>query len=312
MILETAQQMKRRPEQYSNAMMGRCMALFFEKPSLRTRVSFELGFAKLGGRAIYLDQQGVRMGERESVSDCAKNLERWTDVIVARTYLHETICELAQAADVPVINALSDQFHPCQALADVLTLAEQFGDHHWPDVGLAYIGEGNNVCHSLMLIAATIGMRLTIITPAGSEPAPHVTMVARELAKHSEATINVTNDLDAVRQHDVVYTDTWTSMGSEAVDDDCLKAFEAYQINARVMALAGEQSVFMHCLPAKRGREVTAEVIDSPRSIVFDQAENRMHAQNALLVHLLSPGQKPDISIRPTATHASTVPSESH
>lgn len=286
-LLTTALAFKRNPAEFRQSLSGRTLTMLFEKPSLRTRVSFELGFAKLGGQALYIDHQGTRIGDRESAADCAKNLERWTDVIVARTFDHNTVQELADAASIPVINALSDRFHPCQALADILTLAELFPYRGWRGIALAYVGDGNNVCHSLLLICAILGIQLTVITPPGYEPDGDVEAGARDLAIRSGADITVTNDLSAVSDHHVIYTDTWVSMGSEDQANARLQAFAPYQVTEELLIQAGPNTRFMHCLPAKRGSEVASEVIDSARSVVFDQAENRMHAQNALLLHLL-------------------------
>lgn len=287
-LLATAIMIKRDYWPLHDHFTGRSMVMLFEKPSLRTRLSFEIGFARLGGHPVYLDQQAVRIGERESASDVAKNLERLADVIVARTFSHDTIEQLACAARVPVINALSDRFHPCQAMADMLTIAEHFPNREWRDLSLAYIGDGNNVCHSLMLASAILGMRMTIVTPEGYAPAADVMQSTEQLAAESGASITITHDVQAIKNHNVVYTDTWVSMGSEAEAADRLKRFKPYQVTPAVMKLAGPDAVFMHCLPAYRDKEVAAEVIDGPQSIVFDQAENRMHAQNALLLHLLS------------------------
>lgn len=287
MIVATALTLKSNYHLYQSAFAGRSMVMLFEKPSLRTRMTFEIGFAKLGGHPIYVDQQSARIGQRESISDCAKNLERWTDVIVARTFSHETIEQLAEHSRVPVINALSDRFHPCQALADVLTIAQHLPDRTWSELSAAYIGDGNNVCHSLMLAAALLGMKLTVITPKGYEPAADVVAQAKSLAKASGAALAQTNDVKAVAGHDAVYTDTWISMGAEAEAEQRIKVFAPYQVTAKLMKAAGPNAIFLHCLPAYRGKEVAADVIDGPQSVVFDQAENRMHAQNALLLHLI-------------------------
>jgi ornithine carbamoyltransferase len=236
------------------------------------------------------------MGERETVRDCAKNLERFTDIIVARTFSHTTIEELAANASVPVINALSDRFHPCQALADVLTVAEHFPDRTFADLSVAYVGDGNNVCHSLMLACAILGMKLAVITPPGFEPAEDVVLRAQSLARQSGAALALSNDVEAVAGHDAIYTDTWVSMGSEAETQNRLAVFAPYQVTQRVMHAAGPNAIFMHCLPAYRGKEVAAEVIDGPQSVVFDQAENRMHAQNALLAHLLADESRAAVS----------------
>jgi ornithine carbamoyltransferase len=289
-LLTTAVRLKRDYRPFHGLMAGRSLVMLFEKPSLRTRMSFEIGFAKLGGHPVYFDHQsaGGRIGQRESIEDVAKNLDRFCDVIVARTFAHETIEALAAHASVPVINALSDRYHPCQALADVLTIAERFSDRSFGDLGVCYIGDGNNVCHSLMHAAAILGMRLTVITPSGYEPARDLVEGAKTHASASGAVIRVTNDINAVADHDVVYTDTWVSMGAEAEAQARLKAFAPYQVTPHVMGSAAPDAIFMHCLPAYRGKEVAAAVIDGPQSVVFDQAENRMHAQNALLIHLLA------------------------
>lgn len=284
-LLDDARRLKRDYAPWRHAFAQRSIVLLFEKPSLRTRVSFEIGFAKFGGIAVYLDHETRPIGQRESIADYGRNLERWADAIVARTMRHGTIEELASNARIPVINALSDMHHPCQALADFMTLAEHgFEFRHGR---LAWVGDGNNVCHSVIEMAATVGCRLVVITPAGCEPSDAVLRSAEARACRTGATIEVTNDLGAVKGSDAVYTDTWISMG-QAESPERLSLFEPYRVDAALMARAGGDALFMHCLPAHRGLEVTDEVIDSPRSVVFDQAENRMHAQNALLLHLLS------------------------
>lgn len=293
-LLNTAAVLKRGDRPTHGLFAGKSMVMLFEKPSLRTRLSFEIGFAKLGGHPVYVDQQSSRLGQRESVGDCARNIERLTDVIVARTFSHETIEELAANSAVPVINALSDRFHPCQALADVLTISEKCPDRAWRDLSIAYIGDGNNVCHSLMIASAILGMNITVITPPQYQPAGDIIAIAEGLALESGAQINITSDIQAVAGHDVVYTDTWISMGDEHEAELRVRAFKKYQVTQKVMdeAHPGANAIFMHCLPAYRGKEVTAEVIDGPQSVVFDQAENRMHTQNALLVHLLAGSKK--------------------
>jgi ornithine carbamoyltransferase len=284
-LFATAAKLKVEPQKFLHALEGKAIVLLFEKDSLRTLVSFEVGMAKLGGKAVYLDHRTSRIGQREPIRDYAKNLERWVDAIVARTYEHSTIEALAADAVVPVINALSDIEHPCQALADCFTLLEHFGS--LDSLKLAFIGDGNNVCHSLMLCAATLGVNMSVITPRGFEPARTITDQARLIAKSSGGKLVVTNDLKAVGGHDAVYTDTWTSMGQEGEAEKRTKAFAGYQVTESVMRAASPKAVFMHCLPAHRGQEVAADVIDSSRSIVYDQAENRMHVQNAILLHLL-------------------------
>lgn len=289
-LFAAAKVLKANPAEYATTLAGRSLVMLFEKPSLRTRVSFEIGMARLGGHAVYLDQQSCRIGEREPIHDFGKNLERWTDIVVARVFSHETIQQLAVACDVPVINALCDRYHPCQALADMLTLSEHFPEQDWSAMRLAYVGDGNNVCHSLLLAAAKLGMHMTAITPPGYEPDEAIVQDAHEAAAHSGGSVGVTNSLDAAADHHAVYTDTWVSMGDEAEAHKRHVAFEKYRITGDVMNAAAPEAIFMHCLPAHRGHEVDAEVIDSPRSVVYDQAENRMHAQNALLLHHLDKG----------------------
>ncbi len=284
-LLEDARRLKADYRNWRHAFEQRSIVLLFEKPSLRTRVSFEIGFAKFGGIAVYLDHETRPIGQRESIADYGHNLERWADAIVARTRSHATIEALAANARIPVINALSDLHHPCQALADFMTLAE-----HGFDFGhdrLAWVGDGNNVCHSVIEMAATVGCRLVVVTPRGHEPSAEVIRTAEARACRTGASLEVTSDVDRIRGSAAVYTDAWTSMGQEE-STARNAAFEPYRVDRDVMAKAGPDAFFMHCLPAHRGQEVTDDVIDSPRSIVFDQAENRMHVQNALLLHLLS------------------------
>jgi ornithine carbamoyltransferase len=277
---------------------GKTLAMVFEKPSLRTRVSFEVGFSRLGGTVVFLDHQGTPIGARESIGDYGRNLERWCDVLVARTFAHATVEALAESTSIPVINALSDLEHPCQALADAFTLAERHPD--LPTAALAYVGDGgNNVCHSLLLTAALLGFRLTVIAPPQFRPRPQVLALAMRLARTSGAILEVTADLGAVAGHDAVYTDTWVSMGTEARAGERREILGRYRVDAALMARAGSDALFMHCLPAHRGEEVTDEVIDSRRSVVFEQAENRMHVQNAILLHLLAPGMPRAASPRP-------------
>lgn len=290
MLFASAAKLKANPRNYLQALEGKAIVLLFEKDSLRTLVSFEVGMAKLGGKAVYLDHRQARIGQREPIKDYAKNLERWVEAIVARTYSHDTIEELAKNARVPVINALSDVEHPCQALADFFTLNERFGS--FDQVKLAYIGDGNNVCHSLMLCAAKLGVQMNVITPKGYEPKSAIVDQARIFASESGGSISLSTDIKdaaggAGGRCNAIYTDTWTSMGQEAESAKRVKAFAGYQVTPAVMKAAARDAVFMHCLPAHRGEEVAAEVIDSEQSIVYDQAENRMHAQDAILLHLL-------------------------
>jgi ornithine carbamoyltransferase len=264
--------------------------MLFEKPSLRTRVTFEVGPARMGGHAIYYDHSKERIGQRESVRDYAKNLERWVDCIVARVFSHAVLEELARETRVPVINALSDLHHPCQGLADYFTLSERVGGvRGLRGFRLAYIGDGNNVCHSLMQGAALTGANLTVVTPPGYQPSPAVHAECKELASRHDTggTVRLTTDKGDVRGCRAVYTDAWVSMGQEG-GAARTRAFEPYRVDGALMAAAAPGAWFMHCLPAHRGEEVTDAVIDSAASLVYDQAENRMHAQNALLLHMLA------------------------
>ncbi len=269
---------------------GARVAVLFEKPSLRTRASFEFGLVGLGAYPAIFDLAPSRIGERESVKDYAMNLERWCDAIVARVFDHAVLEEMARHASVPVVNALSDREHPCQALADLLTIRESLGT--LTGRRLAYIGDGNNVCHSLMLAAASVGTHVTVVTPEGHGPAEGFVEAARARGGETGARVRIAHDPEAVRGHDAVYTDTWVSMG-----DDAAKAqwFEPFRVDETLMSIAADGAqgdpIFMHCLPAARGREVAAAVIDGPTSVVYDQAENRMHAQNALMLALLGRGQ---------------------
>jgi ornithine carbamoyltransferase len=281
--------MKRQPADFRGVLSGKQLVLFFEKPSLRTRLTFEAGVHSLGGTTFFVDQTGSKLGEREPIMDVAKNLERWVDGVVLRTFAHETVTCMAEYAAIPVINALSDHEHPCQALADYMTIAEHFGDPS--QAKLAYVGDGNNVAHSLMLTAASLGATINISTPSGYEPKASVIAQCAKLAKKSKAKINVTNDpVAAVAGVDAIYTDVWASMGQESETEARKRLFYPYQVNETLMSLAAPHAKFMHCLPAHRGDEVTAPVIDSPRSVVYDQAENRLHIQKAILVFLLAGG----------------------
>ncbi|UJF22088.1 ornithine carbamoyltransferase [Shewanella sp. OMA3-2] len=284
-ILALAKKIKANPAEYRRALDGKSVVMLFEKPSLRTRVSFDIGINKLGGHCLYLDQQNGALGERESVADFATNISCWADAIVARTYLHSTIEKLAQYGSVPVINALSDLYHPCQALADFLSLSEQFDDIS--QARLAYVGDGNNVTHSLIYGAAILGLTMTVICPEGYFPDALVVMEAQALAEQNGGKLTLSADINQIEGHDAIYTDTWISMGDETSLAEIKERFSPYQVNAELMAKAGAK-YFMHCLPAHRGVEVTDEVIDGKGSLILDQAENRMHAQNAVLVTLLS------------------------
>ena len=282
-VLDLALLLKARPADFRGALAGKQIVMFFEKPSLRTRLTFEAGITSLGGHAMFVDQTASRIDAREKLSDIAHNLERWVDGIVLRTFAHATVTGMAQHAGIPVINALSDLEHPCQALADYLTLQEQFGDLR--SVKLAYVGDGNNVAHSLMLAAACLGSTLRVATPEGYGPNPEILKQAKKIAASTGATIQVLTDVKkAVSGADAIYTDVWASMGQEQEAAQRKQIFGGYQVNEKLFACAGSAAVFMHCLPAHRGEEVTDAVIDSPRSVVFDQAENRLHVQKAIML----------------------------
>lgn len=281
--LDLAQHVKQTPQRFAAALKGRYLALLFEKPSLRTRMTFELAIKQLGGDCV---TQTGPIGDREPLKDVARNLARWTDAIVARTFKQETVDELARWSGMPVVNALTDLYHPCQAMADMLTLREQFG--RLKGLKLAFVGDGNNVAHSLLLACSRLGMSCTVATPAGYEPKASIVEQAREFAAVSGARIELTNDpLAAVHSAHAVYTDVWTSMGQETESEERRKIFVPFQVNETLMAGARSDAVFMHCLPAKRGLEVTDEVMESTQSVAFDQAENRLHIQKAILLMLL-------------------------
>jgi ornithine carbamoyltransferase len=285
-VLHLAELMKSRPSVFQRSMAGKQMVMFFEKPSLRTRLTFEAGMAALGGTAMFVDQTQERLGARETLSDVAHNLERWVDVIVLRTFAQETIDGMARYASIPVINALSDLEHPCQALADYFTLQERFGDLR--NITLAYVGDGNNVAHSLLLTCACLGSSIRIATPKGYEPNAKIVADARKIAKQTGARIELLGDPHAaVAGVDAVYTDAWASMGQEHEAAQRVGIFQSYQVNRELMAEAAPHAVFMHCLPAHRGEEVTDEVMDCENSVVFEQAENRLHVQKSILYLLL-------------------------
>jgi ornithine carbamoyltransferase len=283
-LLDLTQQIKSTPSRFAKALAGRYITLLFEKPSLRTRFTFELAIKQLGGDAVLSTGP---IGDREPLKDVARNLDRWTNAIVARTFSQNTIDDLAYWSSVPVINALSDRFHPCQALADVFTLQERFGDVR--GLKLAFVGDGNNVANSLMLSALRLGMSFSLATPAGYEPDAEIVAQAEALAAVAGGQLVITNDAyQAVGGAQAVYTDVWASMGQE--DESAKRAadFDGYQVNEALFSQAAPDAVFMHCLPAHRGLEVSEGVIDSPRSIVYDQAENRLHVQKAVLHSLLT------------------------
>jgi ornithine carbamoyltransferase len=286
-LLHLTGEIKAKPARYASTLRGKFLALIFEKPSLRTRVTFEVGIQSMGGSVVFLDHTQARLGERESIADVARNLERWVQGIVARVYEQRVLDEMAASASIPVINALSDKFHPCQALADFFTLEEKVGSLR--GFKLAYVGDGNNVCHSLLFLAARLGVHLRVATPPNYEPDQDVLEDAKRVAKETRAKIEVCNDpREAVAGADGVYTDSWTSMGFEAQQKVRNSVFAPYQVNAALMALAAPRAVFMHCLPAHRGSEVTSEVLDGAQSVVLDQSENRMYVQKAILQTLFS------------------------
>jgi ornithine carbamoyltransferase len=286
-ILELTKKVKHNKSLHQELLKGRTLALVFQKPSNRTRVSFEVGIAQLGGNCIYLGPEEINLGVRESTYDVAKTLSRYVSGIVARTFSHEDIVDLARHADVPIINGLSDLDHPCQALTDLFSIKEKLGKLEGQT--LAYIGDGNNVCHSLLLAASKVGLNMNIATPPGYEPDFKIIEKARGSCEKSRAHVSISNSpQEAVRGANVIYTDVWVSMGDEAEADERLKDFDKFQINEELCKIADKDFIFMHCLPAHRGQEVTEEVIDGPHSIVFDQAENRLHTQKAVLISLYS------------------------
>jgi ornithine carbamoyltransferase len=286
-LFRLAKDVKAHPDRYTSALTGRFLAMIFEKPSLRTRVTFEVGISSLGGTPVYLDHADTHLGDRESIPDVARCLSRWVHGIVARVFSQQGLENLACHASVPVINALSDVYHPCQTFSDFFTLEEKFGSTR--GLTLAYIGDGNNVCHSLMVAGARVGAHVRIATPAGYEPEAEIVAAARRDAAATQGTIELfRSPQEAVAGAQAVYTDVWASMGQENETETRAAVFAAYQVNAELMSQAAPDAVFLHCLPAHRGSEVTDEVMESPRSIVFDQAENRLHVQKAILLMLLS------------------------
>jgi ornithine carbamoyltransferase len=290
-ILDLAEKVKDKSRSFRNKLEHKILAMIFEKPSLRTRMTFEVGMLQLGGEAIYLSPSDIRMGSRESSFDVGKNLERWVDGVMIRTFGHENARDLAESTSIPVINALTDLFHPCQAMADFFTLREKKGA--LSGLKLAYVGDGNNVCHSLLMGSAKAGSEITIATPSGFEPDPDILKLAEEDGKDTGFTYTLTQDPnEAVAEADAVYTDVWASMGQEAEKEERRRTFMPYQVTKTLMASAKPDVIFMHCLPAHRGEEVTDEVIDSNQSVVYDQAENRLHVQKAILLMLLENPQK--------------------
>ncbi len=285
-MMDLTEKMKKNPGKYRKVLKDKILAMIFQKPSLRTRMTFEVGMLQLGGEAVYLAPSDIQMGSREGVRDIGKNLERWVNGIMIRTFGHNIILELAESTRMPVINALTDLLHPCQAMADFFTLKEKKG--HLAGLKLAYVGDGNNVCHSLMLAAAKAGTKMAVATPPGYEPKPEIVAWAREDGRDTGFELTITNDpVEAVREADAIYTDVWASMGQEAEKEARKKIFLPYQVNRELFSRARPDTYFMHCLPAHRGEEVTDEVIDSPNSVVYDQAENRLHVQKVIMMLLM-------------------------
>jgi ornithine carbamoyltransferase len=283
-LLDLARAVKQAPREYAAALEGKSIALLFEKPSLRTKLTFELAIRQLGGSSVFVEGP---IGVREPLQDVARNLDRWVNGIVARVFSQATVEALAHWSSVPVINALTDLYHPCQALGDVETIAERFG--RLEGLKLAFIGDGNNVAHSLMLTSLRLGMDFSIGCPEGYNPNPDIVAQAEGLAAVSGASLAITHDpAAAVAGAHAVYTDVWASMGQEAEAHQRKRAFHAYQVNETLFSQARADAIFMHCLPARRGEEVTEEVMEHTRSAIFDQAENRLHAQKALLLMMLS------------------------
>jgi ornithine carbamoyltransferase len=285
-ILDISREIKDNPHRFRNKLKGKILAMIFQKPSLRTRMTFEVGMLQLGGEAVYLSPSDIQIGTRETVYDMGKNLERWVEAIMIRTFAHQNVIDLAQACHIPVINALTDLLHPCQAMADFFTLKEKRGD--LANFKLAFVGDGNNVCHSLLSAAAKAGSKMSVATPPGYEPDSEIRKQAEEDGKETGASFSFTNDpSEAVENADAIYTDTWASMGQEQEKEKRGKIFAPFQVNKSLMAKAKEGVFFMHCLPAHRGEEVTDDVIDSSQSLVYDQAENRLHVQKVIMLSLL-------------------------
>jgi ornithine carbamoyltransferase len=286
-LLKLAAEVKAHPKTFVTTLQGKMAALIFEKPSLRTRVTFEVGFEQLGGHAVYLAPGDIGLGKRESVGDVARNLSRWVDVMIVRTFSHQLLEELAHEARVPIINALTDLLHPCQAVADLLTIREAKGE--LKGLHLVYVGDGNNVALALAHAAGKVGMNFTMVCPPGYEPNQDILMEARADASSTGAEIRVVQDAKEVMgTADAVYTDVWTSMGQEKESEERRRNFAGYQVNENLMDLAPADALFMHCLPAHRGEEVTDEVVDGLQSVVLEQAENRLHAHKAILLALMA------------------------
>lgn len=286
-IIELAVVMKKRPEDYRGSLAGKTLAMIFEKNSTRTRVSFEAGIIQLGGQAIVLDSKSTQMGRGEPISDTAKVLSGYVDGIMIRTYSDELVAELAKEATVPVINGLTDLSHPCQVLADFLTIYEHRG--RLDGLKLAFIGDGNNMAHSFLIGGSIVGMNVAIASPIGYEVNESIVELAKKNAKQNDSTIELFTDPNlAVKEADIIVTDVWASMGNEAEQIEREKVFEKFQVNNRLAVQTKKDYLFLHCLPAHRGEEVTADIIDGSHSMVFQEAENRLHAQKALMVKLMN------------------------
>lgn len=284
-LLDLADQIKTRPRRFQDKLKDKTLALLFQKPSLRTRVTFEVGTIQLGGKAIFLGPSEIQMGKRESPYDVGKNLERWVDGIILRTFEHKIVTDFARVTEIPVINALTDLLHPCEAMSDVFTLQQCCKD--LTCIKLAFVGDGNNVCHSLLFAAAKAGIKTAVAVPSGFEPNPEIVKLAEADGRDTGFQLQLTHDpSEAVQDADVVYTDTWVSMDQEEAQHRNI--FKPFQVNKELMALAKPGVLFMHCLPVHRGEEVTDEVIDSPQSLVFKQAENKLYIQKAIMVLLLA------------------------
>lgn len=284
-LIALGKDLKANPSKYAQALAGKSVVTLFEKQSLRTRVTFDIGVNKLGGHAVYLDQTNGAMGSREDVKDFAANISRWADCIVARVFDHKTLVEMQEYASVPVINSLCDLYHPCQGMADFLTIAQNYDD--LTKVKLAYIGDGNNVTHSLFIAGAILGATVTAVCPLGHSPDAQIMKKAEEIAKDTGAKITVTNNIDDIKGYDVVYGDTWLSMGDDTPLEQIKAKFMPYQINQALLDNTGIKHI-LHCQPAHRGLDITSDVMDGPASLIFDQAENRMHIQNAIMLTLIN------------------------
>ncbi len=302
-LIELACRIKANPEAFQQALPGKALALIFEKPSLRTRVSFEVAIHQLGGFPLYLSPAEINLGKRESVYDVAKNLERMVQGIMIRTFAHDIAERLAEHASIPVINGLTDYSHPCQAMGDYLTMLEVKGRVR--GLRVAYVGDGNNVCHSLMFAGAQLGAHVRVATPAGCEPKPDAVEWSRTRSSDTGGVCALTNDpVEAVCGADVVYTDVWTSMGREAESAARRPLFAPFQVNRALFGRAKPDAIFMHCLPAHRGEEVIDEIIDGPRSVVFHQAENRLHIEKAILLELMRENVAEPTEMMAEAAHA--------